>query len=111
MSKAEIGCCGAYCGTCKAYKNPCKGCKIGYAQAERDINKAKCAIKVCCVKKEYISCVDCSKHPECHILNSFFEKCGYKYGKYKNAIEYIKENGYEAFLEIADKWKNATGKY
>lgn len=111
MAKLEIGCCGAYCGTCKAYKNPCKGCKIGYDQGERDIDKAKCAMKVCCVKKGYISCADCSQYFDCRILNSFFEKSGYKYGKYKDALEYIKENGYEAFLEIADKWKNATGKY
>ena len=29
----------------------CKGCKIGYDTGERDIAKAKCAMKVCCVRR------------------------------------------------------------
>ncbi len=110
MSKDGIGCCGAYCDSCKVYLNPCKGCKIGYSTGERDIEKAKCAIKVCCMKREFISCADCTENQNCLLLHVFYKKNGYKYGKYKQSLEYIKEHGYSAFCEIADKWNNATGK-
>ena len=54
MSIREIGCCGAYCKTCRSYTtgNNCRGCKLGYESGERDINKAKCKIKVCCCKEK-----------------------------------------------------------
>ena len=49
---AFISCCGFYCKTCKEYKaNLCRGCKLGYEKKQRDINKAKCKIKLCCIKK------------------------------------------------------------
>ncbi|MHB0975668.1 MAG: hypothetical protein ACYC1U_00565 [Candidatus Aquicultorales bacterium] len=32
-----------------------------------------------------------------------------KYRKYQEAIDFIRENGYEGFLEIAGGWKNAYG--
>lgn len=52
MSVVEIGCCGAYCKTCKVYTvKACKGCKIGYENGERDVAKAKCSIKRCCMEK------------------------------------------------------------
>lgn len=112
MAKEEVGCCGAYCKTCRVLlENTCGGCKIGYANGERDINKAKCKMKVCCIKKEYITCGDCSEYSTCEILQGFYHKNGYKYEKYKQATEYIRQNGYEKFLEVADKWKNAYGKY
>jgi len=112
MSVEEIGCCGAYCRTCRAFvQKVCKGCKIGYANGERDITKAKCKIKVCCVKRQQKSCADCAAYSGCPTLNEFYNKNGYKYGKYKQATEYIKENGYDAFIKIADKWSNASGKY
>ncbi|NCA92715.1 DUF3795 domain-containing protein [bacterium] len=110
MSIEEVGCCGAYCKTCKANINFCKGCKLGYANGERDINIAKCKIKVCCIKKGYCSCADCQEYALCSILQGFYGKNGYKYKKYKQATMYIMKNGYEKFLEIADKWVNALGK-
>ena len=52
MSQRLIGCCGAYCKTCKVYREAlCKGCKVGYDTEERDISRAKCAMKVCCIKR------------------------------------------------------------
>ncbi len=58
MSIDEVGCCGAYCGACKVIKdNLCKGCKLGYADGARNISKAKCKIKVCCLKNQYNSSV------------------------------------------------------
>lgn len=112
MSIEEIGCCGAYCKTCLVLnKKVCQGCKIGYQSGGRDISKAKCKIKVCCIKKEQNSCADCIEYPICIIIQEFHNKNGYKYGKYRQAIEFIRNNGYGRFIKIADKWKNAYGKY
>jgi adenosine deaminase len=107
-----IGCCGAYCRTCKAFiEDFCKGCKLGYDNGERDINKAKCKIKVCCFKNmEYDSCADCAKLDSCTIIEDLYSKNGYKYKKYKEAIEFIKQNGYKDFIKLADKWNGAYGK-
>ncbi|WP_321419086.1 DUF3795 domain-containing protein [uncultured Methanomethylovorans sp.] len=112
MSLIEIGCCGAYCGTCKVLKEQlCKGCKLGYENNKRDITKAKCKIKVCCISKNYNSCADCPDTSTCQTIIEFYEKKGYKYAKYKQAIEFIKHNGYDEFIKIADTWTNAYGKY
>jgi len=108
-----IGCCGAYCKTCKPFiEGFCKGCKIGFDTKERDINKAKCKIKICCFKdKNLDTCADCRELESCEIIGNWFAKSGYKYLKYKQAIFFIKEHGYSEFVAIADKWKNAYGKY
>lgn len=112
MSLEEMGCCGAYCGSCPVLKGGvCKGCKIGYLNGMRDIEKVKCAIKKCCMQKGFISCADCPDLAECHTLNGFHSKNGYKYTKYKQAIDFIKENGYVRFFALANKWTNAYGKY
>lgn len=112
MSKVEIGSCGAYCKTCRVYlEGICIGCKIGYVDGTRDISKAKCKMKVCCIKKGYSSCADCTEYQSCMTLNEFYNKNGFKYRKYKQANEFIRQNGYDKFFEIADKWKNAYGKY
>jgi hypothetical protein len=112
MSIEEIGCCGAYCRTCKVLKeNLCRGCKLGYADGARDISKAKCKMKVCCIKKQYNSCADCNDYDSCDIIQSFYKKNGYKYKKYKEALDFIKANGYDKFIRIADKWKMQYGKY
>jgi len=111
VSVEEIGCCGAYCKTCKEYNNTCKGCKIGYLSGARDLSKAKCKIKVCCIKRKSISCADCARYEVCPIIQEFHHHKGYKYGKYKQAVAYIRSNGYEAFMKTADTWKNAYGKY
>lgn len=112
FSIKNIGCCGAYCKTCPALINKsCRGCKLGYDNGERDINKAKCQMKVCCIKKNYETCGDCLEYNTCDIIQVFYNKNGYKYKKYKQAIEFIRENGYAKFIQIADKWKIAYGKY
>lgn len=112
MSIEAIGCCGAYCGTCKVLAgNDCQGCKLGYAKGVRDLSKAKCAIKVCCMQQMYASCADCESYDSCDIIQAFYAKNGYKYKKYKEALDYIKINGYEAFLRVADRWKMQYGKY
>ncbi|MDD5067633.1 MAG: DUF3795 domain-containing protein [bacterium] len=111
MSILEIGCCGAYCKTCRAYRVACQGCKIGYNDGSRLIDKAKCKIKVCCVRKGHDACADCRDFDTCRIINGMYKKNGYKYGKYRQANVFIREHGYKAFLKIAGAWKNAYGKY
>ena len=96
MNKESIGCCGAYCGTCQVMEqNMCKGCKLGYQNGERDLSKAKCKIKICCINNKYITCADCSRYNKCEIIQNFHNKNGYKYKKYKEAIEFIINNDYE----------------
>lgn len=112
MSIREIGCCGAYCKTCLALLDKtCRGCKLGYENGERDLNKAKCKIKVCCFKEGgYETCADCPEYSSCSIMQEFHSKNGYKYKKYKQSIEFIRKNGYTKFLERTINWKGPYGK-
>lgn len=112
MSAKEIGCCGAYCKTCRVFiSGVCRGCKLGYDTGERDIGKAKCAMKVCCIGKGFQTCADCAQYETCSALNAFYGKNGYKYQKYRQAAAFIRRFGYDVFLTIADTWKGAYGKY
>lgn len=107
-----VGCCGAYCGTCPALKdNSCKGCRLGYDNGTRDIRAARCAMKRCCLMdKSFDTCADCPDYAECRIIREFFQKNGYKYGKYKESLEFIRRHGYLAFIEAARSWKRAYGR-
>jgi hypothetical protein len=107
-----IGCCGAYCRTCAALiEGVCKGCKLGYDRGERDIEKAKCLMKICCFKDKHLeTCADCWEYLRCERIQSFYSKKGYKYKKYKQSIEFIRKKGYSAFLQIADRWSGPYGK-
>ena len=111
-TKRYIGCCGTYCKTCKPFTDGfCKGCKLGYDSGKRDINKAKCKIKVCCLKvKKLETCADCQDFAKCKIILSFHDKSGYKYKKYKQSMEFIIKNGYPKFIKLANKWKGPYGK-
>lgn len=108
----SIGCCGAYCKTCPPFiEGICKGCKLGYGSGGRDIDKIKCKIKACCFcERKLETCADCKDYNSCQIIQGFYAKNGYKYKKYKQSAEYIRANGYEKFLEAADKWKRAYGR-
>jgi hypothetical protein len=111
MSIEDVGCCGAYCGTCNVIRDGlCKGCKSGYTDGTRDISRAKCKMKVCCLENQFCSCADCSEYSSCDIIQNFYAKRGYKYKKYREAIEFIRASGYEDFLKIADGWKMQYGK-
>ena len=107
-----IGCCGAYCKTClPLIENYCKGCKLGYDTGKRDINAAKCKMKLCCFKEKKLeTCADCTEYSSCKIILAFHNKNGYKYKKYKQSIEFIRKNGYQEFLKNAQNWKRAYGK-
>ena len=113
MSIREIGCCGAYCKTCRASISGsiCRGCKLGYEDGERDINRAKCKIKVCCLKeKKFETCADCYDYPSCDTIQSLYRKNGYKYKRYQQSIEFIRNNGYARFIEVAESWKGPYGR-
>ncbi|MGA1866301.1 MAG: DUF3795 domain-containing protein [Thermoplasmatota archaeon] len=111
MTLIEIGCCGAYCRTCRGRKEGnCRGCKLGYDTGERDIERSKCWIKLCCFKERGLqTCADCCELEICERIQAWFSK-GYKYERYRRAIYYIKDKGYESFLKKADGWKDAKGK-
>jgi hypothetical protein len=112
MSAEELGCCGAYCRTCPVIlEGACKGCKKGYRDGQRQIEKAKCAMKICCIGKGFVSCADCGLYETCETIRSFHARKGYKYGKYREALEFIRANGYNRFLRIADGWGAQYGKY
>ena len=112
MSIKEIGCCGAYCRTCREYTDGiCRGCKLGYESGGRDINKAKCKMKVCCFKERGLeTCADCPDYPSCGVIRGFHDKSGYKYKKYSQSMEFIRKNGYARFIKAADKWNGPYGK-
>ncbi len=108
----EIGCCGAYCGTCRELANAhCKGCKLGYENGKRDIAKSKCKMKICCFRERKLeTCADCPDYLQCELIMGFHDKSGYKYKKYKQSMDFIRENGYDRFLEVAANWKCPYGK-
>jgi hypothetical protein len=108
---ALIGCCGAFCGTCPALKDTtCKGCKLGYDGGKRDLKAVRCAIKRCCLMEKNVdTCADCHDYRGCRIIQGFFEKKGYKYGKYRQSLEFIRHYGYPAFLAQTGAWKRAYG--
>jgi hypothetical protein len=117
MTIKEIGCCGAYCKTCRAQQKEkypqertCLGCKLGYESAARDLSKAKCEIKICCLKEKKLeTCADCPVFP-CDTLHGFWSKKRWKYQQYRKQLEFIKQNGYKMFLKNADSWKGPRGK-
>lgn len=108
----RIGCCGAYCHTCRALSDgACRGCKLGYENGERDISRARCKIKVCCFgEKGFATCADCPDLASCETVQGFYGKNGHKYGRYRQAVEFIEEHGYVDFLEAASGWKRPYGK-
>ena len=107
-----IGCCGAYCRTCRAFMEGfCKGCKLGYENGKRNIDNARCKIKLCCFReRKFETCADCADFNSCMIISRLYEKKGYKYRKYKESIEFIRKEGYAAFFKSADLWKGPYGK-
>jgi hypothetical protein len=112
-SAREIGCCGAYCKTCRASTtgSNCRGCKLGYENGGRDINKSRCRIKLCCFKdKSLETCADCADYPRCETIQGFYGKKGCKYQRYRQSADFIREKGYESFFKVAGNWKGPYGK-
>jgi len=89
----------------------CPGCTTGYETGDRDIAKARCKIKICCISKlgSTCTCADCPDYQRCNILQGFYGKTGYKYKKYQESLEFIRGNGCAAFLKIAKRWNGPYG--
>ena len=68
----------------------CKGCKTGQTDGGRDLAKAKCKIKVCCMGKGIAMCAYCTGYDLWPVIQAFHNHPSYKYGKYKQAIAYIR---------------------
>ena len=67
-------------------------------------------MKVCCfLERKLETCADCPDYP-CEVLEVFWNKKGWKYKQYKRQLEFIRQNGYDKYLNIADNWKHAYGK-
>lgn len=77
----------------------CKGCKTGYLDGSRDLSRARCKMKKCCLTGGHITCGDCEEYDRCEIIQSFLNHPGYKYGKYKQALEYIRAHGHARLPE------------
>ena len=113
MSQIEIGCCAAYCGTCLALADgTCRGCRMGHESGKRDIAKARCKMKVCCINRlgTAHTCADCPECITCDTLQGLYAKNGYKYKRYRASMQFIRAHGYNPFLEATSKWKGAYGK-
>jgi hypothetical protein len=83
---------------------------LGYKNGERDINRAKCKMKLCCFRdKGFETCADCPNFDSCELIQGWYEK-GYIYKKCRQSIEFIREKGYDKFIEIAKNWKHCIGK-
>ena len=73
----KVGCCGASCKTCREFEKTCKGCKPGYLDGSRDLSRAKCRMKKCCLTKGHITCADCEEYEYCETIQSFINHPGY----------------------------------
>jgi hypothetical protein len=106
-----IGCCGAYCRTCRSFvRGDCKGCKLGYDEGKRDIARARCRIKVCCfVRSGLETCAECPKSDSCETLGAFHGKRWKEYAGYRQSFEFMRANGYEAFVQRAEGWTRGYG--
>lgn len=107
-----VGCCGTFCKTCKPFIDGfCKGCRLGYENRKRDINKARCKIKLCCMKEKKLeTCADCTEFSSCEKINTRFGKEKYNLKKCMQSLDFIKKNGYPKFIKKAEKWKSYWGK-
>ena len=108
-----IGCCGAYCRTCRSFiLGSCKGCKTGYEEGARDIKKAICKVKRCCIGTMRLeTCADCRRFDRCTVLADFHGKNWPSYLRYRRALELIRADGYEEFIGRAKDWKRQYGEF
>ena len=87
------------------------GLQAGYLGGSRNLNRARCKMKKCCLARGCITCGDCAAYESCGTVQSFLSHPGYKYGKYRQALEYIRAHGHAAFLKMARHWTGACGRF
>ena len=92
-------------------KKAARAASRGILDGSRDLSRAKCRMKKCCLTKGYITCGDCEEYEHCETIQSFINHPGYKYSKYKQALEFIHAYDYVAFMKAAENCENAYGKY
>jgi len=63
------------------------------------------------IRRRFETCADCPDYPTCNIISGFHGKSGFKYKKYKQSIEFIKDKGYAEFIKIASNWKGPYGRF
>jgi hypothetical protein len=61
------------------------------------------------VERKLETCADCPEY-QCEVLEAFWNKNGWKYKQYKKQLEFIRQNGYEKYLNKANKWERSHGK-
>ncbi len=100
-----IAYCGLYCGACPRYiKDKCPGC--------RENEKATwCGVRKCCIANNLQSCAGCSTHRDvmaCRSFNNFMSKIfGFIFRSDRKAcIEFIRQDGYQAFADAMTERKS-----
>ncbi len=56
------------------------------------------------------TCTDCPDFTSCETIQNWYKKNGHKYRRYGESAEFIREHGYDRFVEIAAGWKDAYGR-
>ena len=106
-NKELIAACGLYCGACRKYlSEKCSGCHAN--------EKATwCKIRLCVMQHGFRSCAECSIDvKECKTYSNLIGKIFSLLFRSDRAacIQYIKENGEQAFAEEMTKRKCQTMK-
>lgn len=93
---SNIAACGLYCGACRKFlKGTCPGC-------HKNEKASWCKIRQCCQEKGYSTCAECEKNVK--VCKTHSNLIGKLFALLFNSdraacIQYIKENGAEAFAK------------
>jgi len=100
-----IGCCGIDCGLCPQYYTDGSSCCPGCGGEGFEKKRPSCGMITCCVKKKGLeACGECDDYP-CGKFDKF-TGCGDSFVSHRKMmpnLEFIKENGFAAFLEQQEK--------
>lgn len=81
---------------------------MDYDIGQRDQSRARCRIKLCCMRKKQLqTCADCQNFDACNLLQVWYGKNAAQYRKYRESAEFIRKHGYDAFIRKAEGWKDA----
>ncbi len=78
---------------------------------ETDLSRARYKTRLCCLDRGAATRADCDEFVSCEVLQSCLAKRGYRYRKYREALGFIRANGYDEFVRLADGWKAPYGRY
>jgi hypothetical protein len=60
-------------------------------------------------ERQLQTCANCKDFSSCRILQNWYQKAGGKYQRYKKSADFIRNQGYDRFVEIAHQWKDSCG--